>query len=185
MTDLPPGAAMHGYGDDLDRFATEVFDFARRRAAEDLGGVGLGRGRTAAELDADGGTTVTAAGLGPEAALRVFTEVVEPACLSVDFPRYLAFVPGAPTEVSVLADLAVGAAAMYAGSWQEGAGAVWAENQALRWLADLARLPPSAGGCFVAGGTNGNLSALVAARHAARRARPTLIERRAVIVAGE
>ena len=49
----------------------------------------------------------------------------------------------------------------------EGAGAVWAENEALRWLADLAGLPPEAGGCFVAGGTMGNLSALVAARAAA------------------
>ncbi len=53
------------------------------------------------------------------------------------------------------------------GSWLEGAGAVWAENQALRWIADLAGMPASAGGVFVAGGTAGNLSALVTARHAA------------------
>ena len=50
-----------------------------------------------------------------------------------------------------------------------GAGAIHAENQVLRWLADLAGLPDSAGGVFVAGGTLGNLSALHAAR--ARRAR--------------
>jgi glutamate/tyrosine decarboxylase-like PLP-dependent enzyme len=42
---------------------------------------------------------------------------------------------------------------------------VWAENQALRWIADLAGLPAEAGGVFVSGGTAGNLSALVAARH--------------------
>ena len=47
-----------------------------------------------------------------------------------------------------------------------GAGAVYAENQALRWIADLAGLPARAGGVFVSGGTIGNLSALVAARHA-------------------
>lgn len=98
--------------------------------------------------------------------------MLEPACLSVDFPRYLAFVPAAPTEVSILADLVVSACSIYGGSWQEGAGAVWAENQALRWLADLAGLPASAGGCFVPGGTVGNLSALVAARTAARAVRP-------------
>jgi glutamate/tyrosine decarboxylase-like PLP-dependent enzyme len=57
---------------------------------------------------------------------------------------------------------------MYAGSWLEGSGAVFAENQALRWIADLAGLPEQAGGVFVPGGTIGNLSALVAARHAAR-----------------
>jgi glutamate/tyrosine decarboxylase-like PLP-dependent enzyme len=46
----------------------------------------------------------------------------------------------------------------------EGAGAVHAENEALRWIADLAGLPESAGGVFVSGGTAGNLSALIAAR---------------------
>jgi glutamate/tyrosine decarboxylase-like PLP-dependent enzyme len=65
-------------------------------------------------------------------------------------------------------DLVVGASSIYAGSWLEGAGAVYAENQALRWIADLAGLPPEAGGVFVPGGTIGNLSALVAARHTAR-----------------
>ena len=65
-------------------------------------------------------------------------------------------------------DLVVGASSVYAGSWLEGSGAVFAENQALRWIADLAGLPPQAGGAFVPGGTIGNLSALVAARHSAR-----------------
>ena len=74
------------------------------------------------------------------------------------------FVPAAPTEASILFDLVVGASSIYAGSWLEGAGAVYAENEALRWIADLAGLPPSAGGVFVSGGTAGNLSALIAAR---------------------
>jgi len=69
----------------------------------------------------------------------------------------------------------VGASSVYGGTWLEGAGAVFAENQALRWLADLAGFPQAAGGVFVQGGTLGNLSALVTARHAAearRGARP-------------
>ena len=61
-------------------------------------------------------------------------------------------------------DMVVGASSVYGGSWLEGAGAVFAENQALRWIADLAGLPAGAGGVFVPGGTVGNLSALVAAR---------------------
>ncbi|NCZ92189.1 MAG: aminotransferase class V-fold PLP-dependent enzyme, partial [Actinobacteria bacterium] len=85
-------------------------------------------------------------------------------CISVDHPLFLSFVPGAPTESSVLFDLVVAASNIYAGSWLEGAGAVYAENQALRWIADLAGLPSSAGGVFVSGGTAGNLSALIAAR---------------------
>jgi glutamate/tyrosine decarboxylase-like PLP-dependent enzyme len=77
----------------------------------------------------------------------------------------LSFVPAAPTEAAILFDLVVGASSIYGGSWLEGGGAVHAENEALRYIADLAGMPPEAGGVFVSGGTAGNLSALIAARH--------------------
>ncbi|HSL59940.1 MAG TPA: aminotransferase class V-fold PLP-dependent enzyme [Acidimicrobiales bacterium] len=137
-----------------------------------------------AELARRAGPTVTAHGLGGPEALRVFSEVLAPACISVDHPRFLSFVPAAPTEASILFDLVVGASSIYAGSWLEGAGAVHAENEVLRWLVSLAGLPASAGGVFVTGGTAGNLSALVAARHTARRrAGGALDHRRALILA--
>jgi glutamate/tyrosine decarboxylase-like PLP-dependent enzyme len=101
--------------------------------------------------------------------LEVFTNVLAKACISTDHPRNLAFIPSAPTEYANLFDLVVGASALYGGSWQEGAGAVFAENQAIQWLIDLAGLPASAGGVFVQGGTIGNLSALVVARAEARK----------------
>jgi glutamate/tyrosine decarboxylase-like PLP-dependent enzyme len=118
------------------------------------------------------GNTITERGFGGRAALAVFTEVLAKACISTDHPRYLAYIPSAPSEYSSLFDLVVGASALYGGSWQEGAGAVFAENQALRWLSDLAGLPESAGGVFVQGGTIGNLSALVTAREDARKKFP-------------
>jgi glutamate/tyrosine decarboxylase-like PLP-dependent enzyme len=120
--------------------------------------------RTPAELRALAGRTITATGIGGLEALRIFGDVLAPACISVDHPRFLSFVPAAPTEASILFDLVVGASSIYAGSWMEGGGAVFAENEALRWIADLAGLPEHAGGVFVSGGTAGNLSALVAAR---------------------
>jgi glutamate/tyrosine decarboxylase-like PLP-dependent enzyme len=49
----------------------------------------------------------------------------------------------------------------------EAAGVVVAENQALAVLSALAGFPPGAGGCFVAGGSAGNLSALMVARDTA------------------
>lgn len=116
------------------------------------------------ELRAMAGRTITPRGLGGLEALRVFGDVLAPACISVDHPRFLSFVPAAPTEASVLFDLVVGASSVYAGSWLEGSGAVFAENEALRWIADLAGFPAEAGGVFVSGGTAGNLSALIAAR---------------------
>ena len=101
---------------------------------------------TPEELRAQVGHTVTAGGIGGLEALRLFEEVLAPACISVDHPRFLSFVPAAPTEASILFDLVVGASSIYAGSWLEGAGAVFAENEALRWIADLAGLTPPADG---------------------------------------
>jgi glutamate/tyrosine decarboxylase-like PLP-dependent enzyme len=120
--------------------------------------------RPAAELRAMAGHTITPRGLGGLEALRVFADVLAPACLSVDHPSYLSFVPAAPTEASILFDLVVGASSIYGGTWLEASGAVYAENEALRWIADVAGLPAGAGGAFVSGGTAGNLSALLAAR---------------------
>ena len=94
--------------------------------------------RTPAELRAMAGKTITANGIGGLEALRIFGDVLAPACISVDHPRFLSFVPAAPTEASILFDLVVGASSIYAGSWMEGGGAVFAENEALRWIADLA-----------------------------------------------
>ena len=54
-------------------------------------------------------------------------------------------------------------------SWLEAASAIAAENQVLRLIAARAGMPPAAGGCFVSGGSAGNLSALVVAREVAKR----------------
>lgn len=148
--------------------ATEVLTQAIVRYAVDrvrLDPPPLDGPRTLGELRATAGTTITEHGIGGLEALRIFGDVLAQACISVDHPRFLSFVPAAPTEASILFDLVVGASSIYGGSWMEGGGAVYAENEALRYLADLAGLPASAGGVFVTGGTAGNLSALVAARH--------------------
>jgi len=159
---------MHEYTEDTEALAQAILAFARERIAE---APPLDHGVPPDELDRRAGATITPEGIGGAEALRLWAEVLAPATLSPDHPSFLAFVPGAPTKASVLFDLAVSASATYAGSWLEGAGAVWAENQVLRWLADLAGMPAGAGGVFVSGGTAGNLSALVAARHAATAAR--------------
>ena len=159
---------MHEYTEDTEALAQAILAFARGRIAD---APPLDHGVPPDELDRRAGATITPEGIGGAEALRLWAEVLAPATLSPDHPSFLAFVPGAPTKASVLFDLAVSASATYAGSWLEGAGAVWAENQVLRWLADLAGMPAGAGGVFVSGGTAGNLSALVAARHAATAAR--------------
>jgi len=157
---------MHSYDENTDELAWQIFRYALNRVRLDP--PPLDGPRSAAELNRLVGQTITPDGLGGARALEIFTDELAPSCISADHQRYLSFVPTAPTEASVLFDVVVGASSLYGGSWLEGAGAVYAENQALRWIADLAGLPGSAGGVFVSGGTSGNLSALVAARHQAR-----------------
>ncbi len=161
-----PGAAMHRLSPDLRALGEAILETALERLAATP--PDLGHARPPAEVAALAGDTVTREGLGPQEALARFRDVLLPLTTAIDHPRYLAFIPSAPTPASALIDLLVSATSVYAGSWMEGAGAVHAENEALRWLADLAGLPPDAGGCFVQGGTNGNISALHAARERAR-----------------
>jgi glutamate/tyrosine decarboxylase-like PLP-dependent enzyme len=113
--------------------------------------------------------TVTAAGLGVERAFDTFEQVVLPYCVGLDSPRFLAFIPAAPNPTSIWFDAVVAAGTFSAESWLEGAGAVHAENDALRFLADVAGLPTGAAGCFVSGGSAGNLSALAVARDRGHR----------------
>lgn len=160
MTDR--ARVMHTHDSSLEVLTQAVLRYAVDRMRLDP--PPLDQPRSIAELRAMAGRTVTSGGLGGLEALRVFGDVLAPACISVDHPRFLSFVPAAPTEASILFDLVVGASSIYAGSWLEGAGAAFAENEALRWLADLAGMPAEAGGVFVSGGTAGNLSALIAAR---------------------
>jgi len=61
-------------------------------------------------------------------------------------------------------DAICGTANFSAESWLEGAGAVAAENQVIQLLVDAAGMPAGAAGCFMSGGSIGNLSALAVAR---------------------
>jgi glutamate/tyrosine decarboxylase-like PLP-dependent enzyme len=134
------------------------------------------RERLAADVPALGRTeppgsfppALSAAGLGAERGAALLLDTVIAASIQIDHPRYFAFIPSAQAPAAALADVLLAVNSIYGGSWLEGSGVVNAENEALAWLARLAGLPESAGGCFVQGGTNGNLSALHAARAAAR-----------------
>jgi aromatic-L-amino-acid decarboxylase len=106
----------------------------------------------------------------PDQVLGVYTSSLAPAVISADSPRFLGFIPAAPTKAALLFDMLISCASIQGISWLEAAGAIHAENQVLRLIADRAGLPAGAGGCFVSGGSAANLSALVVAREVAKRA---------------
>ncbi|KQR53459.1 glutamate decarboxylase [Leifsonia sp. Leaf336] len=162
-------ARMHSVTAETSELVDLVLDYSRRRIlATDTP---LDKPLPESELRRLAGRTVSEDGMGAERALALFEHVLAPACITTDHPRYLSFIPTAPTKAATAFDLVVSASAVYGGSWLEGSGAVYAENQVLAWLASEFGLPPSAGGVFVQGGTLGNLSALVAARDSARAER--------------
>ncbi len=121
----------------------------------------------------------------PGQVLRAYVDVLAPTVLSADSPRYFAFIPAAPTKASLLFDMVVSASSLQGVSVMEAAGAVAAENQALRVIADLAGMPASAGGVFVSGGSAGNLSALVVARDVSREQRGDRRARLRVVVSDQ
>ncbi|WP_300682622.1 aminotransferase class V-fold PLP-dependent enzyme [Nocardioides sp.] len=173
---------MHSYDEATGAMARALAELCLERLEMDAP---LDETLTPEQLLTTAGQTITAGGLGATEATRLWEEVLAPACLSVDHPRYLAFIPGAPSKAAAAFDMLVGASGIFGGSWLEASGAVYAENQALRWIADLAGLPVTAGGVFVQGGTNGNLSALVAARSAAQHRRGGRPARWSVVVTYE
>ena len=157
---------MHEISKETKALREEIFEYVRVRM--DYEPAPLDSPKSEAELYSQAGQTVTEQGLGGHQALKIFEEVLAPATISTDHPGFLSFIPNAATEASSLFDLIVSASSIYGGSWMEGSGAVFAENQVLSWLAKEVGLPESAGGVFVQGGTIGNLSALVTARDAHR-----------------
>ncbi|MFF2503052.1 pyridoxal phosphate-dependent decarboxylase family protein [Streptomyces sp. NPDC058067] len=157
---------MHSYDEDLTR---QVMDHLLHRLRLDqppLGRLGDPQELTLALKDAIG-----SAPQPPADVLRTYTDALEPTVVSCDHPAFLAFIPGAPTKAAALFDMVLSASSLHGVSWLEASGAVAAENQVLRLFADLAGLPASAGGCFVSGGSAGNLSALVVARDTGRHRR--------------
>ena len=157
---------MHKSTEESKALREKIFEYVRVRM--DYDPIPLDYPKTEQELVAEAGLTITENGLGGNQALKLFEEVLAPATISTDHPGFVSFIPNAATEASSLFDLVVSASSMYGGSWMEGAGAVFAENQVLEWFASEVGLPKGSGGAFVQGGTIGNLSALATARQAHR-----------------
>ena len=159
---------MHNVDPTTESMIRSVLAYAENRLRLDP--VPLDQGsRDPAELDAALAGLPDAGPHTPDQVLGVWAAVMAPAVISADSPRFLGFIPAAPTKASLLFDMLISCASIQGISWLEAAGAIHAENKVLRLIADRAGMPATSGGCFVSGGSAGNLSALVVAREVAKR----------------
>ncbi|MFD0861255.1 pyridoxal phosphate-dependent decarboxylase family protein [Sungkyunkwania multivorans] len=153
---------MHAVDIDLVEMTLDVMKYAINRITHRT--PELGKPKKYEELRALVGDTITSNGIGGERAFELFRDVLAKATVPIDHPRHLAFVPAAPTRAAIMFDLVTSASSVHGAYWMEGAGGIFAENEAMQWLVSLTGLPAGAFGVFTSGGTAANLSAMVTAR---------------------
>ncbi|MET7030119.1 pyridoxal phosphate-dependent decarboxylase family protein [Sediminicola luteus] len=141
----------------------------------------LGQPKKEEELRSLVGETITSAGIGGEKAFDLFKDVLIKATVPIDHPRHLAFVPASPTRAAIMFDLVTSASSIHGAYWMEGAGGIFCENEAMKWLVSLTGLPEPAFGVFTSGGTAANLSAMVTARENWRKNKDNLNEKALII----
>jgi glutamate/tyrosine decarboxylase-like PLP-dependent enzyme len=175
---------MHGIDAITEQMIRSVLGYAEDRLR--LNPVPLDKGsRDPGELQAALAGLLGPDGHDPDHVLSVYAETIAPAVISADSPRFLGFIPAAPTKAALLFDMLISCASIQGISWLEAAGAIHAENQMLRLIADQAGMPASAGGCFVSGGSAANLSALAVAREQAKHRAPGQSRRWRVLVSAD
>jgi glutamate/tyrosine decarboxylase-like PLP-dependent enzyme len=159
---------MHQVDQTTEQMVRSVLAYAENRLRMDP--VPLDKGiQEASDLYRVLNGVIRDASRAPDEVLGIYSSVIAPTIISADSPRFLGFIPAAPTKASLLFDMLISCASIQGISWLEASGAIAAENTVLRVIADEAGLPGSAGGCFVSGGSAGNLSALAVARETAKK----------------
>lgn len=153
---------MHKIDIDLVEMTLDVMKYAidRISATERK----IGKPKKEEELRALVGETITEKGIGGENAFNLWKKHLSKANVPVDHPRNLAFVPASPTRAAIMFDLVTSASSIHGAYWMEGAGGIFCENEAMKWIVSLTGLPNGAFGVFTSGGTAANLSAMVTAR---------------------
>ncbi|MBT8280442.1 MAG: aminotransferase class V-fold PLP-dependent enzyme [Muriicola sp.] len=170
---------MHNIDIDLVEMTLDVMKYAINRITNVS--PSLGEIKKEEELFALVGETITPEGIGGEKAFELFRDILVKSTVPIDHPRHLAFVPASPTRAAVMFDLVTSASSIHGAYWMEGAGGIFCENQAMKWLVSLTGMPEGAFGVFTSGGTAANLSAMVAARENWRKTKSNINKKGLII----
>lgn len=153
---------MHKIDIELVEMTLDVMKYAINRISSTS--PTIGKPKKEEELRALVGETITKDGIGGEYAFSLWKKYLMKSNIPIDHPRHLAFVPASPTRAAIMFDLVTSASSIHGAYWMEGAGGIFCENEAMKWIVSLTGLPEGAFGVFTSGGTAANLSAMVTAR---------------------
>ena len=107
---------MHSVDPTTEQMIRSVLAYAENRLRLDP--VPLDEGsRDPAELDAALRGLLGDEPHNPDQVLGVYASVIAPAVLSADSPRFLGFIPAAPTKASLLFDMLISCASIQGISW--------------------------------------------------------------------
>src|SRR6202451_2810526 len=113
---------MHSVDRTTEQMIGSVLAYAENRLRLDP--VPLDKGsRDPAELDAVLKGLLGPPPHDPDQVLGVYASVIAPAVISADSPRFLGFIPAAPTKASLLFDMLISCASIQGISWLEAGGA--------------------------------------------------------------
>ncbi len=94
---------------------------------------------------------------------------IMPLAARIDHPRFFGFIPSSPTWPGVLADFMVAGHQVNQCTWLTSSGPSQLELVVIDWIRQWVGYPEGAGGLLTSGGSVATITALVAAREAARR----------------
>jgi glutamate/tyrosine decarboxylase-like PLP-dependent enzyme len=153
----------HPDGPQLVEMTGQVAHWLRHHFAS-LPEQSIGRTGTRSELEAMLREPPPETGEAFERVFAEFQHKIAPFAFRVNHPRFFAFVPSAPTYLSVLGDMLCAGTNFFAGVWLEAAGPAQVELVVLDWFKHFLGFPDAARGILTGGGSEANLTALVVAR---------------------
>jgi aromatic-L-amino-acid/L-tryptophan decarboxylase len=121
-------------------------------------------GASRSELDALLREPAPETGTPFEDVLRRLAADVLPYNARIDHPRFMAFVPGAPSWPAVLGDLIASGTNIFQGTWLASSGASALELVVIDWFREWLGMGDAASGLLVSGGSAANLTAMACAR---------------------
>src|SRR5688572_9378209 len=102
-----------------------------------------------------------------EALLATLRDQIFPHAAREPHPGFMAYVPSCPTFPAVLGDWLATGFNFFAGVWPVASGPNELEVVVLDWFREWLGMPAGTGGLLTSGGSGANLTAVIAARHAA------------------